>query len=288
MKLRWLKYFFILAKIRDNAQRTRDAPGRRIIINLKDTIEKVLRKATSSRPYLFNVVTLETGKEVAKAGYKLKVLRRNDGYDVELVTTMPPVTTTALKMGPLYARAGMVSSVAFARTQYGNVTDDILFQKLYDVKKRWLMYIEAGDSSTREVWSAPCMICGLVLPMRNLTVDHQRPQSGGEIEAVLKTFRAFGLTMEGPRGGKGKIVLQHITAGAQLEPVLTRPGRFGLGGFNINDRYTLNDDGAVLYSFVVDAGEKALLQSQCMHGLMNLKPACQTCNSARGKELKFA
>jgi hypothetical protein len=255
---------------------------------LKDTIDKVLQKATRSRGHTFGLVTLEAGKEITNANFRFHVTRPDHSrYDVSLVGSVP-ASSTPVAMGVVYARAGLISGLAFAKTQYGNVTEDPFFHQLYDVQTRSLMYIEAGTQSSKPVLSAPCMICGLVLPLRNLTVDHQRPQSGGETEAVLKTFRAFGLTKEGPKGGKGQKILSHITAGTPMGPVLTQPGRAALGGTSVNDRYSLNDAGTILYSFVVEAGEKHLLGSQCMHGLLNLKPACQTCNSARGKDLKFA
>lgn len=192
-----------------------------------------------------------------------------------------------MTMDQVMASAGMISRIAFAKTQYGKVANDTMFKKIYDVEERWLDYIQGGVLMKKLQLSAPCMICGLVLPMRNLSIDHQRPQTGGEIEAVLKTFRAFGLTMEGPQGPKGLAIRTHVTEGKVLKPVFTKPGRSGLGGNNLADRYTLSDVGTVLYSFIAAAGETEQLRTQCMHGLLNLKPACQTCNSARGNPLKF-
>lgn len=260
---------------------------REIMINLKDTIDSVCRKATRHKPFEFNVVTLESAKEIIRPNCRFRITKPDyDHISVTLINDLPH-SSVPLNLGPVYSRAGMISSTAFAKTQYANVADDPIFHLLYDVQPRSLAYIEAGTPINKPTLSAPCMICGLVLPLRNLTVDHQRPQSGGEIEAVLKTLRAFGLTNEGPKGPKGQAILRHFTKATPLGPVLTQPSRVALGGTNLADRYTLNDVGAILYSFVAAAGQKAELQSQCMHGLLNLKPACQTCNSSRGNPLKF-
>jgi len=196
--------------------------------------------------------------------------------------------TLLVDMGPVYACAGMISGVAFARTQYSNVLDNEYFHMLYDVKERPLKYIHAGQEIQMSIASAPCVTCGLILPLRNLTVDHQRPQSIGETEAVLKTFRAFGLTKEGPKGPKGQAILAHWTQGIPLKPALTQPGRAVLGGTSVNDRYTLNELGTIIYSFIAGAGKTAALKSSCMHGLLNLRPVSQTCNSSLGnRQVKF-
>ena len=252
-------------------------------MDLKEAIEKVLRQATQHRPFVFDVVTLDSAQHKSVANRKLRV---SHGPVVELLDQADQVLS-AVSMGPVMARAGMISGTAFAKTQYGNVTNDPTFHLLYDVQQRQLTYIQAGVSTAKSELSAPCMICGLVLPLRNLTVDHQRPQSGGEPEAVAITFRAFGLTNEGPHGPKGQKIMDHFTRGAPLSAVLTQPGRAALGGISVNARYTLNEMGTVLYSFVAAAGELERLKTNCMHGLMNLSPACGACNSSRGKQLKF-
>ena len=257
------------------------------MINLKDVIQRVCDKATLHRPYVFNMATVRAAVHTPITTHRLRITKVGATvFKTELIDSGGKLVQEC-DLGSAYARAGMISGTAFAKTQYGNVTEDPFFHELYDVQYRYLDYIEAGMALKKRVLSAPCMICGLVLPLRNLTVDHQRPQSGGETEAVLKTFRAFGLTSEGPQGPKGKSVMEHFTKGVPLQPVLTQPARAALGGSSLTDRYTLNDVGTLLYSFVVDAGELDTLKSECMHGLLNLKPACQTCNSSRGKQLKF-
>ncbi|PMS16643.1 hypothetical protein C0Z18_22655 [Trinickia dabaoshanensis] len=195
-------------------------------------------------------------------------------------------------MPQLYAAAGMISSIGFAATQYGNSADHVIFRTLYNVAERDLVYYQGGNQGTKRVLSAPCMICGLVLPLANLTIDHQRPQSGGELEAVAKVFRTFGLTKEGPKGPKGLLIQAHLRSVnpslATFGSVAPQPGRAAAAGTSLSERYTLNDQGALLLSFVLAAGEIQKLKTSCMNSIVNLRPACGVCNSSRGNPLKFS
>lgn len=272
------------------------------MINLKDCIENVCRKATTYRTHSFAIHTLQSAKPVQMV-HKIRVTRSGEisgfpRYTVETVDALDKVIA-AIDMKPVYSIAGMISATAFAKTQYGNVSDDVLFRIMYDVTDRQLTYVENGIPTQKTTLSGACMECGLILPLRNLTVDHQRPQSGGEYEAVLKTFRAFELTTEGPQGAKGRMVQAYVRASAQLSPLFPQQlsqlivpiapklGRGALGGASVVNRYTLNEQGAILYSFIVESGNLAEMKSNCMHGLLNLKPLCGACNSARGNPLKF-
>jgi hypothetical protein len=164
---------------------------------------------------------------------------------------------------------------------------DPLFGLLYDVANRNIFYVSGGVLTGKMELSIPCMLCGVVLPIRNMTIDHQRPQTGGAYEAILKTFRAFGLTKEGPKGEKGKKIKEHLFTGAQITTVPTKLDRISVAGTSLNDRYTLNDEGTELYSFICASGNLEQLKIDCLHGLMNLQPACNSCNSSRGQQLKF-
>jgi hypothetical protein len=278
------------------------------VIDLPQSIDKVYHKATTRRPHEFGMKGILNGKEVPITDYKLRVTalpqQSSRVYDegtsrgdqisladapvqVHLIEVATRKEALLGNVGAIYAVAGAISRIAFAKTQYGDVTQDPLFHLLYDVQDRALSYVEAGNSTQKLVRSAPCMICGLVLPLRNLTVDHQRPQTGGELEAVAKTFRAFGLTEEGPKGPKGQKIMQHLLTGLPPTAVPTQSNRAPLGGSSLNARYTLNLAGNVLYSFVSEAGDAELLQTACLHGLLNLRPACGACNSSRGQQLKF-
>jgi hypothetical protein len=179
--------------------------------------------------------------------------------------------------------AQMISSLACPKTEYRQILDNDCFKTLYDVKVRSWDYIEAGKLASRSQPSVACMICGLVLPTSHVDIDHQGPKSGGEYIAVLKNFHVVGLTKEGPRGPKGLALLQYFKHKTAMGAVPTKPGRPKLGGVDAANRYTLNDEGAALYSFVSACGleAKETLLSQCMNSLFNLRPACGPCNSSR-------
>src|SRR3954470_19266962 len=99
-----------------------------IMIDLKATIDTVLTKSTSSRPHEFGITTLESAAEVTKANVTCRVTRLGDmEHKVEIVTNN---FTLPVDMGPVYACAGMISGVAFARTQYSNVVDNKYFHML--------------------------------------------------------------------------------------------------------------------------------------------------------------
>lgn len=256
-------------------------------MDLKDGIQSVCRQATSHRPHRFAVHTLVKATKTPVMGKALEVtVTPPSQYRLHLVESGSG-TRTEMPLGTYYALAGLIEATAQSPTTYGNVKAQEVFKLLYDVRTRPIQYIRAGVAATEQVDSAPCMACGLVLPFSHLTIDHQRPQTDGEIEAVLKTFRACGLTREEPKGGKGQQLLAHLRRGVALAPVPTAPGRAALGGTSVDDRYTLNDEGTVLYSFAVAAGMERDLLERCMHGLVNLAPLCQPCNSRRGNPLKF-
>lgn len=256
-------------------------------MNLADVIERECRKATMHAPYYVGVSTLSAGRKKTDAHRKLRVNRQLGGkYTVHLLDSIAKSEST-VDIGRAYGIASAISHNAFAKTQYTKVEDDPAYQRLYDVRQRDFTYVQDGIEITRSALGAPCMVCGLMLPMRNMTVDHQRPQTGGQDEAVLKTFRAFGLTTEGPKGSKGKAMLAHLTEGVPLATSTPEYGREVVITGSVNDRYTLNLTGAVIYSFVVAANLTSELASQCMHGLLNLRPSCGACNSARGQSLKF-
>ena len=271
------------------------------MLNLKDVIDQVLRKATNFRPYILSVCSLQSGQHTTNGNkIRIKSTGTGSGYTVDVLDASDTLLRNVdSEMGKTYATAGAISSLAFAKTQYSNVVDDHLFGIIYDIQDRNLPHSSGGSIVQKSVKSAACMECGLVLPLRNLTIDHQRPQTGGELEAILKTFRAFGLTTEGPQGAKGKMILAYVQASAQpsvqfpqqiqqiIQPIPTKLGRASLGGSSVENRYTLTNEGTLLYSFVVDAGKLEDLKSQCMNGLLNLRPLCGACNSSRQNPTKF-
>lgn len=133
-----------------------------------------------------------------------------------------------------------------------------------------------------------CIACGLVLPLSHMTIDHQRPQSGGETQAIARLFRACDLTAGQPVGAKGKALVNQFkgvgldpgdyskipklarTASPQTDPILGK-----------TSRYTLSSIGHLIYAAIVSAGEIERLKKLGMHSLANLKPLCTVCNPRR-------
>ena len=277
--------------------------GRESQMGMKAVIELVCKRSKKGWPYSFGIKTISAAQEINLFGEQIEITVGNDPFTFirtggnlfqEVQEDKYFVNWVAIDgqrqsipMGELVARAGMLDGVAFAPSQYGNVKDYQPFRELYNVKDRMLLRIENKSETYQLLESAPCMQCGLVLPLRNLTVDHQAPQSGGELQAVAKVFRAFGLTKEGPQGPKGKSIQSHVGSGAPLEVVPTRPGRPALAGTSKANRYTLNQWGAVLYSFAAECGDLGSLKQLCMHSLLNLAPLCGPCNSSKGKKTQL-
>jgi hypothetical protein len=102
-------------------------------MNLKDTFEQVLRKATRSRPFSFPVVTLQAACEVPIGGRAFKVTQLGeDKYQLDFEQTGGPT----LNWHSVWTIAGMISGIAFAKTMYGGVADNHFFKILYDVQER--------------------------------------------------------------------------------------------------------------------------------------------------------
>lgn len=195
--------------------------------------------------------------------------------------------TGPFQFGDMLAYARMLDRTSHAATTYANVKESEFWRSLYDVSPRALAFIEAAGPATHVRDSAACTECGLLLPLSHLTIDHQRPQAGGELEAILKVLRAFGLTMEGPKGQKGQRVRDHLLAGGLLTPIQTRPGRAASPGVSLDARYTLTETGAVFISVCAAAGLYDELKRRCMNNFLNLAPRCSPCNSSRGNPLKY-
>jgi hypothetical protein len=135
---------------------------------------------------------------------------------------------------------------------------------------------KAAQTGTREMVDATyCRgACGYILPLRTLTIDHQRPQSTGRYDAVARVFRGFGLTVDGPRGFKNNDALQMIAAnvGGTLHaapPATKTPAQ-----------KQLNNVGVIYYSILRHNTLNVLLQN-CMDHYLNLAPMCGPCNSSR-------
>lgn len=197
-------------------------------------------------------------------------------------------------------RLSQISDMSYAKSSYDRVKQNIIWKLMYQNADRHISYIYGTAPFPKPKSSYPCTYCGIVLPEKLITIDHQRPQKGGTTEAVAKVFRILGLTREKPRGAKGAFLYQKNLSTLQLKAsngslghVPAIPTRKGVPAKadtvnGLDDRYTLNRLGIFLYSIVVASKALEELESLCMHSLINLAPSCQSCNSTRSnRTLKF-
>lgn len=175
---------------------------------------------------------------------------------------------------------------------YTRMKENENFKRLYGYAFRDVIYYDGA----RNLETYPCNKCGLILPLNQVTIDHQKPQAGGEILAVLKTLRAFGLTVEGPKGAKGKNVAQnagqfnklHSTMMSHQFPIaIPHADRHPDTGSKAS-RQTLNLNGMLFYSILVWAKVENEFSNNCMHSFLNLKPMCGSCNSTKGNKVADA
>jgi hypothetical protein len=106
---------------------------------------------------------------------------------------------------------------------YRNVKTNPLWREVYYVQnKQFEKYDPKTDLASRVTEEATyCQHCGIVLPLRILTIDHQKPQQGGDVEAMLRVFRAAGLTGETGIGQKNRLLQQRIAPFSRRQPERT-------------------------------------------------------------------
>jgi hypothetical protein len=157
------------------------------------------------------------------------------------------------------------------------LTKSVPWRTFYNVANRVLMYLDKAGAPLGPVpntETVACYDCGLVLPLANITVDHQRPQGGNPYEPVVKVFRAMGLTVAAAAGPKGT----HFSA-MQVPHV---GGVAGAGMGTRQAKYTLNDVGKIYYTIADSCGvlKDNTLTTACMNHIVNLRPLCNACNTS--------
>ena len=205
---------------------------------------------------------------------------------------IPPNTTTAVlqhRVGPNWVNVPGVAAITLANvTAFVNfinnnaftanhrdvLTNSASWRAFYNVTPRVLTYLNHAGGPLAPApmgHTVACYDCGLVLPLRNITIDHQRPQGGNQYEPVCKVFRAMGLTIDGPAGPKGThyLAAQRVAVG----------GLLSANAGTLQAKYTLNDVGTIYYTLADWCGVLGTLQTACMNHIVNLRPLCNACNT---------
>jgi hypothetical protein len=258
---------------------------------LRSAISKIKVNGTA------DVYTIEAGKEAKLAG-KIELLPGESAV-------MLQGSSGRFTFDQIYAIALIIDELSYAESTYDNIVRQRLFRLLYQVAQRGIQYVDGVTPGLKTMDSLPCQNCGLLLPLSHMTIDHVRPQTGGEVEAVAKVLRILGFTMAGPTSPKSQqlqagvqsamrhqqglsIGLHNMSMERVVTAVPTKPGRGPkVVTSTVLDRYSLNWEGYLFYSLVKGLGCITQLQTRCMHSLVNLKPLCGPCNGSRGNPLKF-
>lgn len=241
---------------------------------------KVIQRLNQHQNETLGAAMIRDGRHADLPTHRLRLA---SGYVVQLVD-QPGTVLAAVGQPEVLNAINRIEGLAFNSSQYASAKQNTTWQALYQVQKRPLFYLVNGAQAHGvSEDSAPCIYCGLLLPLRLITVDHQRPQTGGETEAVAKVFRTMGWTAGGPSGTKGQSFQSGILT--PVEPRASRGVRTTTS--TLSQRYTLNALGSLWYSLAVAVGARAELEATCMHSLVNLAPLCQSCNSSKSNQLKF-
>ena len=286
--------------------------------------------------------TINNGQPVPLSGQSFKFFPLSGVLDIKGRTIDPQLP---LRIG-MYLLC--IDTLCRRPSRYRDVFKSHAFCELY--RCGYYNILRANGLQSTECLT--CNECGYVLPRAHFDIDHQRPQSGGENEALLKMMRVLGLTKAGPHGKKclqlQAIVRQALAQEQQklqelrlqvrsgnipendplpkyekwlftndlfiaawqfmddtvgyksdkedlpndrytfqpVDPKQLRPD--APVSSTLQDRYTLNEDGIILYSIIRELKMEQEVFEETMHSLVNLRPLCGPCNKERGNRvLKF-
>lgn len=161
---------------------------------------------------------------------------------------------------------------------YRSVKTNALWKTLYGVRpKQFDTYNSKTNAKGTEMHDATyCQRCHVILPLRNLTIDHQKPQQGGDMEAMLRVFRAAGLTVATGSGPKNRYLQGQIAATVGGSTTVLARGQRG----SDHDRYSLSIKGIIYYTALVHYSLTGEMRQMSMHHIANLRPMCGPCNSS--------
>lgn len=236
-----------------------------------------------SQNILIPAVLLGDSAEVPINNYFVRYEKKQIGYVLQLKdytnknnpTTVKEITGVQFKaffdaLEEIFvANHRNIKSNEDWRTFYGYFKD---FFDFYDDKNEKI--------NSREEEGVYCRQCGLVLHHTQVQVDHFKPRVGGLGAAILKVFRAFGLTLHGPTGLKG--------VGGRTKYAARLGGNTATAAKFVGDsvtKYRMNEAGTIYFSAIKAAGHVDALAKMCMNSYFNLRPVCGSCNAAKGNRM---
>ncbi len=200
-----------------------------------------------------------------------------------------------------------LSAIMTTKSTYKNIKKQYLWGKLHQLGKRKLKYIHGVVEKIGNAEPTyPCVQCGIVLPIRLITVDHKFPQSGGGLLAIAEVLRVWGWTEQGAKTTKGKIftevkstykkvntdpwtafqLLPHYYKKFNTNTAVPTMGGLKKSLTKIKPSYELNDKGKAFLSLVIATKGLKDLANACMHSYLNLVPMCMYCNSSKNDSIK--
>jgi hypothetical protein len=230
------------------------------------TIEDGVHQPSRGEKVFIKVATFgKTGARVSSAE-----LRRND------------VSVRKLEYAQLLAFSNLFHHKMFSTvSNYREIKTVDAWRLIYGVREQsWEFHqrlsnegMDIDEIEQNDIDVVNCRVCGILLPLRVASIDHQAPQSNGMMKAMCRVFRSIGCTVASGRGVKS------VTMQSELAEAIggDEPGRWD---GNKVERHTLNEVGRMYYSMLGVAGMMGEFQVGCMNSGFNLRPVCPPCNSS--------
>lgn len=230
---------------------------------------RTLMESTTEQHH--DVVTIDTGRAYRPANMRMLIRAGSAKAVLQTGPTWTDDASSEITINNVSNLIARVESYSFPG-EHRSVLAFNPWRRFYHVASRQLAHLDENGSSVNKPPedSAACVDCGLLLPLRTIHIDHQRPQTGNSLEPICKVFRAMGLTVDGPQGRKGAEFAGKWTAGAA-----------GLAGIATGVhplKYTLNRIGMLYYTLAVWSKTDFTLAQHCLHHVINLRPLCMACN----------
>lgn len=208
--------------------------------------------------------TLNWSTKQTQLSYDFDIETTNTGM-LQSVITVFNGRTIYLKRLDFMKKLNAIDSKSKSKSTYRFIRDIPDWQRCFQPKT--VDFSFRNQVSATPKLAISCKKCGIYLPPEQMSVDHQAPQTRGENLAILRVFRHFGYTFDGPKGNKANPRLKDTSG-------------------TTDRRYELTIEGCLFYSCFIHSGYEAELQEMCMHNFYNLDAMCKKCNSSKSNTFK--